>query len=204
MKISLMLIDELFGKIITNIYANFGIEQEWLDTADCFIELDNTLVIAFPYGFSEEVWVRELDPKASSLFKDLSDYPVYHVNKEGKSIGEIAAAYQEQKQNIFNRIKKAFFGKEVVIKEYQPYKIEYQENKVKYIQNSKISDFLWYEDESEKGFFLLDNGYIITETTMSPSGTGLAGLNYYESLAALAESKGQGYLRLTESKKGSR
>jgi hypothetical protein len=199
-----MLIEELFGKTITNIYANFGIEQEWLDTADCFIELDANLVIAFPYGFSEEVWVRDLDPKANTLFKDLSDYPVYHVNKEGKSIGEIAEIYQKQKLNIFNRIKKTLFGQEVVIKEYKPYKVEYNENKVKYIQNSKISDFLWYEDESEKGFFLLDNGYIITETTMSPSGTGLAGLNYYESLADLVESKGQDYLRLTESKKGSR
>ena len=199
-----MTINELFGKTITNIYAIFGVEQEWLDTADCFIELDNSLVIAFPYGFSEKVWVRELDTKATTLFKDLSDYPVYHVNQESKSVGEIAATYQKQKRNIFNRIKKVLFGQEVVIKEYQPYKTEYRKNKAKYIQGSRISDFLWYDDQSEKGLFLLDNGYVITETTMSPSGTGLAGLNYYESLEDLAESKGNSFQRLTETRQGSR
>ncbi|WP_276500785.1 hypothetical protein [Terrimonas pollutisoli] len=199
-----MIINELFGKTITNIYAKFGIEQGWLDTADCFIELDNNLIIGFPFGFSEEVWVRKLDPHATTLFKDLSDYPVYHVNKEGKSIGEIAASYQKKKRNIFNRIRKALFGQEVIIKEYQPYKIEYKENKAKYILNSKISDFLWYDDGSEKGFFLLDNGYVITETTMSPSGTGLAGLNYYQSLEDLAKSKGTEFVRLTETRQGSR
>jgi hypothetical protein len=176
-----MTITELFGKTITNIYATFGLEQEWLDTADCFIELDNNLIVAFPYGFSDNIWIRELDTKATSLFQNLSDYPVYYVNKEGKSIGEVAATYQKRKRNIFNRLKKALFGQEIVMKEYQPYKTEYKENKAKYIQGAKISDFLWYEDESEKGLFLLDNGYVITETTMSPSGTGLAGLNYYES-----------------------
>jgi hypothetical protein len=120
-----MTINELFGKTITNIYSNFGVEQEWLDTADCFIELDNNLIIAFPYSFSEEVWVRELDSKATTLLKDLSDYPVYQVNKEGKSIGEITATHQKRKQNIFDRIKKALFGIEVTIKEYQLYKIVY-------------------------------------------------------------------------------
>ena len=199
-----MTITELFGKTITNIYATIGLEQEWLDTADCFIELDNNLVIAFPYGFSDDVWIRELDTKAKSLFEDLSDYPVYHVNKEGKSIGEIAATYQKQKRNIFNRLKKTLFGQEVVIKEYQPYKIEYKENKAKYIQGAKISDFLWYNDESEKGLFLLDNGYVITETTMSPSGTGLAGLNYYESLKDLESSRGLDFKRLSKNIKGSR
>ncbi|THU37981.1 hypothetical protein FAM09_14940 [Niastella caeni] len=199
-----MTIKELFGKTITNIYATFGVEQEWLDTADCFIELDNNLVIAFPFSFSEEVWVRELDAKATTLFNDLSDYPVYHVNKEGKSIGEIAATYQKQKRNIFNRIKKAIFGQDVVIKEYQPYKVEYKENKAKYIQGAKISDFLWYDDESEKGLFLLENGYVITETRMSPSGTGLAGLNYYESLQDLESWRGNDFKRLSENEQGSR
>jgi hypothetical protein len=199
-----MLIEELFGKTITNIYATFGVEQEWLDSAECFIEIDNSLIIGFPYGFDKDAWIKNIEPNAESIFKDLNDYPVYHVNKEGKSIGEIADSYQKRKSSILYKIKKAIFRQEIIIKEYQPHKIEYKENKVKHILNSKISDFIWYDDESEKGLFLLENGYIITETTMSPCGTGLAGLNYYESLADLVESKGQGYLRLTESKKGSR
>lgn len=198
-----MIITELFGKTITNIYATLGVTQGWLDTADCFIELDESLIIGFPFGFSEDVWIRELDPKATTLFKNLSSYPVYHVNKEGKSIGEIAAAYQKKKRNIFSKIKKALFGHEILNKAYQPYKIEYRENKIKHIQNAKISDFIWYEDEIEKGFFLLENGYIISETTMSPSGTGLAGLNYYTSLQDLTETKGVNFKLLSKTRQSS-
>lgn len=174
-----MQIEELIGNTITNIYAVFGIEQGWLDTAECFVELDNDLIVDIPYGFDEKVWIKKLAPKAETIFKNLEDYPVYHVNKEGKSIGEIAENYKKRKKNVFNRIKRALFGQEIIIREYQPYKTEYKENKAKHIPNTQIVDFLWYDD-SEKGFLLLDNGYVITETTMSPSGTGLAGLNYYE------------------------
>lgn len=191
-----MLIEDIFGKTITNIYATFGIDQGWLDTADCFIELDNKLIIGFPYGFDKNVWVREIDKESVSLFKNLEDYPVYHVNKERKSIEEIAKSYQKRKNNILYKIRNALFGKELEIKEYQPYLIEYKENKVKYIQNSKIVDFLWYDDDSIKGLFLLENGYIISETQMSPSGTGMAGLNYYESLDELSASKGDDFKSL--------
>jgi hypothetical protein len=36
----------------------------------------------------------------------------------------------------------------------------------------KILDFIWYEDELDPAYFLLDNGAVITETRMSPRGTG--------------------------------
>lgn len=196
-----MLVKELIGKIITNIYITSGIQDGWLDTAECFIELDNSLIIDIPYGFSDEVWIKELDPKSESIFKDLADYPVYNVNKQGKSIGQIADAYQKRKRNIFNRIISVLRGKELIPKEYLPYKKEYQENKLKYIQHRKIIDFLWYDDESEKGFIELDNGYIVSETTMSPRGTGQAGLNYYASLLLLIETKGDEIKRLTDVKK---
>lgn len=81
-----MLIEELIGRTITNIYTIYGVEQGRLDTADSFVELDNVLIVGIPFSFSKGVWIRELDPNAQSIFKDLSDYPVYHVNKEGKSI----------------------------------------------------------------------------------------------------------------------
>ena len=67
------------------------------------------------------------------------------------------------------------FGQNIAIKDYQPYKVDYRENKLKHIKDRKIIDFLWYDDESEKGFILLDNGYLITETNFAPHGTGLAG-----------------------------
>ena len=198
-----MLIEELFGKTITNIYATFGVEQEWLDTADCFIEIDNNLIIGFPYGFDNKVWIRELDINAVSIIKNLSDFTHYHINQEQKTIQQINEIYKQKRKNIFNRIRKIFFGQELTIKEYQPYKIEQKENKAKHIINSKIVDFLYHNDQSEKGLFILDNGFIISETMMSPSGTGMAGLNYYETFSDLVESKEQEYFRLTETKKGS-
>ena len=81
-----MTINELFGKTITNIYATFGVEQEWLDTADCFIELDNSLVIAFPYGFSEGVWIRELDTNATVQTYSAS---VVHNSKVSLSLARL-------------------------------------------------------------------------------------------------------------------
>lgn len=197
----IMRIEELIGKTITNIYILSGIQQDWLDKSECFIELDDDLVIDIPFGFSDSVWIKELDPKAKSIFFDLSDHSVYYINKEEKSIGEIAEKYLKQKRNIFNKIIMTLFGKEILFKEYRPYKIEYKENKLRYIQNRKIIDYLWYNDDLEKGYFELDNGYLISETTLSPSGTGFAGLNYYTTLMDLKKSKGNDFNRLTEKKR---
>ena len=45
-----------------------------------------------------------------------------------------------------------------------------------------------FDDSDSVGFLELENGYIITETIISPHGTGAAGLNYYESLESFKES----------------
>jgi len=144
--------------------------------------------------------VRELDPAAKTIFGDLSDIPEYYVNKEGKSISEISEAYQKRKRNIFNRVKKILFGYEVPIKEYQPYKVEYHENKLKYLHNRIIVDYLWENEGFDKGFLALDNGYFISEQTMAPSGTGLAGLHYYDSLESLKKRKGENLSRFSDKK----
>ena len=62
----------------------------------------------------------------------------------------------------------------------------------------QIADFLWYEDADYGGYFLLDNGSLITETRMSPRGTGLAGLNFYDNLKELMEEKGNDIKTLKE------
>ena len=192
-----MLVKELIGRVVTNIYATCGVTQGWLDTAECFVELDNILIIDIPYGFSENVWIKELDPKATSTFGNLDDIPTYLVNKENKTIGEIAEAYHKRKKTIFNKIKEMFLGKEVIPREYRPYKVEYRENPLKHIRHRKIADFLWYDEEDIKGFLVLDNGYVISETTMSPRGTGQAGLNLYESVEDLSDVKGTDYKLLS-------
>ena len=169
-----------------------------LDTGECFIELDNKIIIDIPFGFSDDIWLKELAKGAVSLFSDLSDYPVYHVNKNKKSIGEIADNYQRQRRTIFDKLRIAFFGQDTDIKDYQPYKVDYRENKLKHIKDRRIVDFLWYVDNSDKGFILVDNGYLITETTVANHGTGLAGLNLYECINDLTNAKGNDYFKLTD------
>ena len=65
-----MEITELFGKTITKVYAAFGMEQGWLDTADCMLELDQKYIIGFPFSFDQDVWIRELPGSAELLFQD--------------------------------------------------------------------------------------------------------------------------------------
>ena len=199
-----MLIEEIFGKEITNIYATFGEEDEWLDTADCFIELEYNLIIGFPNGFQSEVWIREMEPNTENILQDLKDYKYYHVNKAGKTINEIQTLVEKRNKNYFYKILKVIWTDNPFFAAYKPYKIEKVKNNAKNIANSKIVDFLWYDNDFRKGYFLLDNGYLITETTMSPKGTGRAGLNYYTSFTEFTELFGSDYTKLTDTNKGSR
>jgi hypothetical protein len=198
-----MRLGEIIGKTITDIYSIVEMEHGGLDKGECFIELDGKTVIDIPFALSgefsteEEVPVKELKKGARSLFGDLSDISWYHINKEGKTIAEIAEKHQGRQGNILNRIAKALFGFETLPKEYRPYKVEYHENKLKYIKDRKIDDFIWFPDEIEKGFLLLDNGYLITETSVAPHGTGQAGLNLFESISGLTESRGNNFLSLS-------
>lgn len=195
-----MQIEEIIGKTVTNIYSLVKMEVGGLDNGECFIELDNNIIIELPFGFSDDVWIKDLDKGALSLFADLSDYTIYNVNENNKTVGKIANNYQRQRQSIFNKLRRILFGQENGIKEYQPYKVDYKENKLKYIKDRTIIDFLWYENDNEKGFILLDNGYLITETNVAPNGTGLVGLNFYENLNDLTNSKGNNYFKLTDLK----
>ena len=54
-----------------------------------------------------------------------------------------------------------------------------------------------FDDSDSAGFIELENGYIITETIMSPHGTGAAGLNYFESLENFEERCGTDYKRVS-------
>jgi hypothetical protein len=200
----LVSINDIIGKTITDILCKYGKEDEWLDTAECFIELDHKIYIDIPYGQATANLTVELDPKAKSIFGNLSDIPHYHVNKEGKYISEVLETHNKRKRNLYNRLRKILFGPDPSVKEYKPYKVEYHENKLKYIINRTIVDYLWENETTEKGFFELDNGYLISDQFMAPHGTGLAGLHYYDSLNSLKERKGAILKRYSDSARGSR
>lgn len=197
-----MEIKGIIGKRITNIYSLVKMEVGGLDSGECFVELDNKTIIDIPFGFNEEINIKKLDKNAESLFADLSDYPIYPVNKEGKTVGEIAAYYQRQKRTILNRLRKVLFGQDIAVKDYEPYKVEHRQNKLKNIKDRKIVDILYYTDDNEKGLLLLDNGYIITETNIAPHGTGLAGLNLFEDVNELIRLKGNHYFKLSDQGNG--
>jgi hypothetical protein len=100
-----MFLQELIGKKITNIFQLLDHEPYGMDKGEFFIELDNKLIIEIPYSFSENVWVKELDEKAISIFTDLLDYPVYHVNKKKKSIEDVVEKYSDKKTSFLEKIR---------------------------------------------------------------------------------------------------
>ena len=202
-----MLLKELTGKTITNIFELLKFEDGGLDFGECFIELDNKYMIGFPYSFDkfdDEVVMKELNENAITIFKDLDKlYPVYHVNKEGKSIKEIVEKYADKKPTFFDKAKQFVLGQKPAlntkrIAEYEPYKVEYVENKFKYIKDRVIKDLITFGDDDEKYFFELDNGYLITETQFSPSGTRRIGINLYENIIDITSWKGSEFKRLTD------
>lgn len=164
-----MLFKEIFGKTITDIYIKFSKEQEWLDVADCFIELNKGPLINIPFGPLEpasEIPIKILDPEAKSIFVGLSQIPPDHKNKW---------------QRLKVKIKKIFRAN--------------PDDRIEHLLNRQIVDFIWFEDSDERGFLLLDNGRLITEILMAPHGTGHAGLHYYKSLKDLVERHGSNYKR---------
>lgn len=193
-----MNIKELIGKSITDIYEVQLSDVEGLDSIECFIQLDNDIFIDVPFDGVQSIQPKTLTKNAVSLFANLSDFKRYHINKDNKTVGEIADDYQQQKRKLSNRLRKFLFGKEIEMDELNPYHVEYLENKLKNIKDRKIVDFLWYEEDTDKGFLLLDNGYLITEIIVAPTGTGIAGLNYFETLMDLTNRRGTTYLKLTD------
>ena len=198
-----MLLQELIDKTITNIFQILNYEAYGMDTGECFIELDNKIIIEIPYSFSEEVRIKELDERAVSIFNDLSDYPVYHVNKDGKSIKEIVEKYADKKQTFLEKAKQLLLGHNPVeqqkhIAEYEPYKVEYRENKLKYIKDRVIRDLITFGDDDEKGFLELDNGYFISETNFSMNGAGRIGINLYDNLNDITKWKGNEFKRISD------
>ena len=192
-----MRIEETFGKIITNIYQVTDADFGGNETAECYIELDHDLIIDIPFGVNDEVWMKELKIKAKSVFEDLSEIPVQYVNKENKSIEEHTE--RDQKPTLLKKWRNIICRRNNTTSGYHPYKVEYHENRLKNIKNRKIVGFVYYQDETEKGLFLLDNGYLITETLLAPYGTGLAGLNYYENMDSLIHIKGNDYKQVVSS-----
>lgn len=196
-----MKIEDIIGKQVTNIYVIVKLEFAGIDEAKCYIELDKQTLINMPYITDHNIQVTKLPTQAVALLDDVSDYPVKMVNKEGKTIEQLAEEYKLKNKGIFNKMRNLIFSKNNTIPEdYQPHEISYEENELKHIKDQKIVDFIWYLDDSFQGYLLLENGYIITEIIAAPHGTGSAGLKYYKDMESLKQQKGSDFLIFSQQK----
>lgn len=172
----------IIGKRITNIFQYSKMEFGGLDEAFCYLELNNEMIIEFPYILNENIELQTIPYKTKSLFEDLSDIPTYQINPYNLSIQDIAKRKEIRQKSWLGRFL-AFFGiKENIPLEYQIHQVTYRENQLKYLKNQRIVDFLFKDDDSdfEKGYFLLENGYVITEMNFAPHGTGSVGLHFHK------------------------
>jgi hypothetical protein len=188
--------NEIIGRTITDILVRSKIEVGGLDEAEVCIQLDNAEIIGIPWDFESQELERQPQKDSISLFSDLSDIPECYINPERKTIQGILDAKEKRASSFWGRFKKMLRFSEGIPREYRVYKIEYRENKIKYLKNQKIVDFLMLENHDSVGFIELENGYIITEIMMAPHGTGMAGLNYCENLKSFENRYGEDYKRL--------
>lgn len=199
-----MLLKDLIGKTITNVFQIIEYEHYGMDKGECFVQLDNNVIVDIPHSWNninDEVLIKELNVKAISLFEDLNDYPFIHINKEHKSIQEIVEKYADKKPSLFQKIRQLIGGQKPFvqqkqIEEYKPFKIDYIENKLKYVKDRTIVDLITFSDDNEKYFLELDNGYFISETNFGMNGTGKVGLNLYNNLIEITNWKGKELKRI--------
>lgn len=108
-----------------------------IDSGECYLEIDNEMIIHIPFAFDDNLSLKVLDKDATSLFADFSDYPVYYLNNETKTAGEYVDNFQLRKPTFFNRLRNKLFGHEIAKKYLQPLKVDNRENKLKNIKNRK-------------------------------------------------------------------
>jgi hypothetical protein len=76
-----MLIEELLGKRVTNIFVLLEIGTNGLEKGECIVERNNSSMIKIPYGFSDKVSFAKFVDRSNSIFSDLSDIPSYSLKK---------------------------------------------------------------------------------------------------------------------------
>jgi hypothetical protein len=73
----------------------------------------------------------------------------------------------------------------------------------KVINNKIIAYISYYNEPTDKAFLELENGVIITEQNFAPNGTGIVGLQIYDSIKDMERRFGEKYTRISFDKKAS-
>lgn len=189
---------ELIGNRIKDILVWSKMEIGGLDEAQVFIELANGKFINIPWSFDSENIEAKPKLNTQSLIKKAKDKikidSVEFKIPNNRSLQDIRSeAIENQKKTLFGRLKYKIGIKNGIPKKYITEKTEFQENKIKKLENQKIVDFLMFENSDSVGFLEFENGNLISETFMSPHGTGMAGLNFYENIKDFENSCGTDY-----------
>lgn len=191
-----MKLKELIGRRITNIYGVLESNVGGIDTAECFVELDNTVLVEVPsYDCNHEVFEKDLVQDAISIIPVHTDEMTDEADKAQAAAGKnpLVILY-----SLFRKKVKRSPENNLLVAEFIPYKEIVAQDKPRYVKDRKIIDFLWYPDKPyHSGFFLLENGCLIGETIACMHGSGKAGLNYFHDIEDLIHSKGDDFRRIT-------
>lgn len=63
-----MKLEDLIGKEITDLLISYKTENYGFDEADCYLVLNKNLTVGLPFSIDDEVWIRESDKIATSIF----------------------------------------------------------------------------------------------------------------------------------------
>ena len=189
---------ELIAKTITDVYGIIVYEQYGMDTADIFVGLEDGIFIEIPGDPNMVVYEKELPDAAVVIIPAMTDEAAdrkYTANTQ-----PVASSITPQK-TFWHRLRSIFlpFDQPPLLPAAPPRIGPNPPVTMRYIKNRRIADFIWYPGNTHNnGFLLLDNGCVIGHTAAAMSGTGLAGLNYFNSLETFEQKKGTGYRRLLQ------
>jgi len=162
---------QVIGMTITDVLESYGIIAGWLDYSSCLLQLNNEYHIHIPFNKATSVAIYDYDPVRSK--QETND--IY---------AKIDMDYKHSGDSSF---KKDLDAKSSLLKKFITLlgidsKVE---DKRGFIVGQQIRDFLWQENDGYSGYFELSNGSLIQHLSSAPSGTGMAGLSWYENIQKL-------------------
>ena len=89
-------LSKLLGMTLSNIFSFVKMDEDGLDYGECYLELNNSVIIYFPIGLNAAFLIDEKNKECTSLFDNLEDIPTYLVNKEKKQSRKLLTFMQER------------------------------------------------------------------------------------------------------------
>ena len=170
---------ELIEQKIMDIFVWSKMEPGGLDEAEVSIQLGDDSTVGIPWDFDCKDLKQPLKKGAESLFTgERITYSKQLRPQDPKTV----STKKTLLHSMVGQLKRMLF----------PGSIH------SLLKGQEIVDILLFHNADLPGCLELQNGCIITETFVSPHGTGRAGLNLYQNLSEFEETHGTGYKRATQ------